>query len=294
MIPLPVNKLYIDSQFKTVDSISDSQFKIQLPISLDFPEHTKFVIDDINIPHTWTTIEQGINDRIYFEMYDVTNPTLNPPIPASELYIIVDPGNYTGPNLKTAINSQFANVFAPNNPGVTFSLATIMSCVYYYTNNTLSFHLLGGGTKKWKAKVLTDYELTQPGRSFYKQPVSSIPSMNDVFRNFGISKLFDELNDYYTGFLNLVLCSDVYLSSPNLGTFDTLTATGEQGVIKNIPITGDYGMLILDKVQSIYDQLECSRVTLTTLEFHLKDAKGRYIPLHGATISFTIIFMHDV
>ena len=85
MIPLPVNKLYIDSQFKTVDSTSDSQFKIQLPISLDFPEHTKFVIDDINIPHTWTTIEQGVNDRIYFLMYDVTNPAL-PPIPASELY----------------------------------------------------------------------------------------------------------------------------------------------------------------------------------------------------------------
>ena len=115
--------------------------------------------------------------------------------------------------------------------------------------------------------------------------------MNDVFRNYGVSMLFDELNDYYTGFLNLVLCSDVYLSSPDLGTFDTLTATGEQGVIKKIPITGDYGTMVLDKVTSVYDQLECSRVTLTTLEFALKDAKGRYISLHGATISFTIIFM---
>ena len=291
MSPLPVNKLYIDSQFKTADSVSDSQFKVQLPITLDFPEHTFFVMGDINIPHTWQTIEKDVNDHIYFLLYDVTNPNLNPPVPASEVYMIIDPGNYTGTQLKDAINSEFGNVYSANNPGVSFSLAGVMSCIYYYPTNTISFHLLGGGIKKYKAKVLTDYELTQTGRSFAKQSTSSIPSMNDVFRNYGVSMLFDELNDYYTGFLNLVLCSDVYLSSPNLGTFDTLTATGEQGVIKKIPITGDYGTTVLDKVTSVYDQLECSRVTLTTLEFALKDAKGRYIPLHGATISFTIIFM---
>ena len=57
MSPLPVDKLYIDSQFKTTDSVSDSQFKVQRPITLDFPEHTFFVLDDINIPHTWQTIE---------------------------------------------------------------------------------------------------------------------------------------------------------------------------------------------------------------------------------------------
>ena len=291
MSPLPVNKLYIDSQFKTADSASDSQFKVQLPITLDFPEHTFFVMDDINIPHTWQTIEKDINDHIYFLLYDMTTLPINTnPI---ELYIVVDPGNYTGPQLNTAIGAQWGNARDASNPGVTFSLSTIMTSIYYYPTNTISFHILGPGVGRitWEAKVATDYELTQTGRSFARQSISTIPSMNDVFRNYGISKRFDQLNDYYTGFLNLVLCSDVYLSSPNLGTFDTLTATGEQGVIKKIPITGDYGTMILDKVTSVYDQLECSRVTLTTLEFALKDAKGRYIPLHGATISFTIIFM---
>jgi hypothetical protein len=107
--------------------------------------------------------------------------------------MIIDPGNYTGTQLKDAINSEFGNVYSANNPGVSFSLAGVMSCIYYYPTNTISFHLLGGGIKKYKAKVLTDYELTQTGRSFAKQSTSSIPSMNDVFRNYGVSMLFDEL-----------------------------------------------------------------------------------------------------
>ena len=281
---LPVNKLYIDSQFKTIDSVSDSQFKIQLPISLDFPEHTFFVLDDINIPRTWQTIETGINDRIYLELYQMTNYP-NTPMP---LYLVIGAGNYTGQKLADEIKSNLSNAFASDGIN-TVDLSVDLNVMYIYSTNTIRFHLTGAGAFRWNARVLTDYDLTQPGQPFYQRSISTIPSMNDVFRNYGVSQRFDRC--FYTGFLNLVLCTDVYLVSPNLGTFDTLTVTGEQGVIKKIPITGDYGTVILDKVQSIYDQLECSRVTLTTIEFHLKDAKGRYIPLHGATISFTIIFM---
>ena len=126
----------------------------------------------------------------------------------------------------------------------------------------------------WKLKVLTDNDLTTVGHAFYRQAGTNIPYMNDVFRNYGTSPIYD-INDYYTsGFLGLTLCNDLYLSSPNLGTFTTLTATGEKSVIKRIPITGNYGYTIIDTVTSAHDMLECSRVTLT-LKFHLIDAKGR-------------------
>ena len=49
---LPIKKIYIDSRFKSSDSASDSDFKIDLPISFLMPEDTGFYIDDVCIPHT--------------------------------------------------------------------------------------------------------------------------------------------------------------------------------------------------------------------------------------------------
>ena len=53
---LPCNKIYIDSKFKTSDSYSNSNFKIELAESFLMPQNTTFQIDDICIPHSWTTI----------------------------------------------------------------------------------------------------------------------------------------------------------------------------------------------------------------------------------------------
>ena len=49
---LPIKKIYIDTRFKSSDSRSDSDFKIDLPTTLLMPEDTGFYIDDVCIPHT--------------------------------------------------------------------------------------------------------------------------------------------------------------------------------------------------------------------------------------------------
>ncbi len=48
--------------------------------------------------------------------------------------------------------------------------------------------------------------------------------------------------------------------------------------------------MIIDKSISSHDYLECGKITLRTLEFNLKDAKGRFVPLHNANISFSFVF----
>ena len=48
---LPINKLYIDTTYRT--SGSNSNFKIDSAVSLTFPEHTAFYIDDACVPHYW-------------------------------------------------------------------------------------------------------------------------------------------------------------------------------------------------------------------------------------------------
>ena len=48
-----IKKVYIDSRFKTNDSVINSGFQIELKEAHDLPDNTVCYIDDISIPHTW-------------------------------------------------------------------------------------------------------------------------------------------------------------------------------------------------------------------------------------------------
>ena len=59
-----MNKIYIDSHFKTKDSQSNTDFKIYLNQSLEIKEDMKMYITDISIPDTWYSIE-STNENLY-------------------------------------------------------------------------------------------------------------------------------------------------------------------------------------------------------------------------------------
>ena len=88
---LPIKKIYIDSRFKSSDSASDSDFKIDLPITFLMPEDTGFYIDDVCIPHTWYPISER-NNLIAFKYNNTSN-----------CYAYVTPGNYNTVALGVAI-----------------------------------------------------------------------------------------------------------------------------------------------------------------------------------------------
>jgi 6-phosphofructokinase len=67
-------------------------------------------------------------------------------------------------------------------------------------------------------------------------------------------------------------------------------ARGEMNIIKKIPVSSDFGYLIIDSFTSTHDWLDASSLTLNSLEFVLKDVKGNVIPLHGSHVSFSIVF----
>ena len=48
--------------------------------------------------------------------------------------------------------------------------------------------------------------------------------------------------------------------------------------------------MIFDQYMTTNDFLDCSNQTLKTIEFHIRDGRGRYINLHNAHITFSIIF----
>ena len=75
---LPVKKIHIDSKFKTNGSESDSNFKYQLDSTIALPENCVFKVVDVCIPHSWYTIEEGINDKCYFQVSNTNSIDIRP------------------------------------------------------------------------------------------------------------------------------------------------------------------------------------------------------------------------
>jgi hypothetical protein len=90
--------------------------------------------------------------------------------------------------------------------------------------------------------------------------------------------------------LNLNWINNIYITSPNLGSFDTVFAgRRDNNIIKKTPIQANYGYMNIDQVVVPNDFLDCSKRCLQTLEFHSKTAEGEYVPPHNAHVSCSII-----
>ena len=80
---LPIKKIYIDTRQRTADSVSHSDFSIDLPITILMPDDTGFYVEDICLPITWWTIEEFYNDTLYMEFESAFKT------------ITLTPGNYS-------------------------------------------------------------------------------------------------------------------------------------------------------------------------------------------------------
>ena len=65
---LPIKKIYIDSRHKSNDSVSNTDFKIDLPVNISLPEKTALYISDIAIPVSWYVIENGRHNKLYLRV----------------------------------------------------------------------------------------------------------------------------------------------------------------------------------------------------------------------------------
>ena len=108
---LPVKKIYIDTKKKTADSISNSNFKYEIPETVSLPHSTIFYIDDVCIPHSWYTIEEDVNNRIYVQLMDANHTTTSTASKECRI-VFIEPGNYNlqqlRAELQTKINAAFA------------------------------------------------------------------------------------------------------------------------------------------------------------------------------------------
>ena len=280
---LPVKKIYVDSKYKTTDSVSDSNFKFQLPQTCYMPDDTKFFISDVCIHHTFNTIND-FNSKLYLRIFYTGGPNVGQP---HEDYILdLDQKSYIGTTFATMLKSKIQEKL-PN--------ITTIQCTFNSTTNKLSITI----NEHIEFQFLTDKELLDPatltagnfawnGDAYNK---NDLKSANTIISNTANNSTPYTDTVQFNNHLNLQPIRNIYIHSPNLGNFQTLGARGEQTIIKKVPVSSNQGdMIFSDYTSSGYDMLDCSKQTLRQIEFRLTNVDGIEIPFNDNHVSFSIVF----
>jgi hypothetical protein len=256
---------------------------VQLPRTCQLPDDRVFYITDVCIPHSWKTVEEGVTDTLYLLRVNQQGA-----LTSFEGYVVrLAPSNYT----LTTFAEELQTRLRENTGSPTFT-------VVVNTGLGSSGITIQNTDQSYIWKLLTDDDLIRKAYPTVSitYDSSNLRSANDIIRNIEsddvlIGGIGSNNRTYETGFLNLNWINNIYISSPNLGAFDTIFAgNGATNIIKKVPVLVNYGFQIVDQLLNPSEALDCSKQTLQTLEFHLKTSRGQYVPLHGAHVSFSIVF----
>ena len=268
---VPIKKVYIDSRFKTKDSKSNSEFKYELVESVQLPDKCVAYVDDVIIPVSWYNIDEN-NRYLYIRRFqDLTSTYTDRIVP-------IEVSNHTPDSLTDAVQDALNTAFGS---GV-FSVS--------YDPRKLKLYITAESQSE--IKVFTDDELK--GVNNWSGPAynsSDLMSANEVLGNYNMQYYTQQT--FESGVVDLRRVHNVYITSANLSTFQTLGPRGESNIIKKIPVTTDYGFTIFDNIVVSHDWIDVSKQLLKTLEFRLSDAYGRTIDLRGMPISFSLVFMQQ-
>ena len=210
---LPVKKIYIDSKFRRHDSVSTSNFKIDLPYTLKLPDNTIFYVDDVCIPHSWHTVETGVNDKLYLRLISGSVNT--------DYILTLTAQNYNGNQLRDEIKTQIETLFITYTPTVSYNQQT----------QRISLSVAG-----YNCKIMTDTELKTlsfpVNTGFHGLDVNNLDSVNELLTNTGNVSTTGTPSIPVQFYLNLQPIRNVYMRSPNISSFNTIGCNGESSIIK--------------------------------------------------------------
>jgi hypothetical protein len=177
-------------------------------------------------------------------------------------------GNYTGETFATELQGLFNSL-----------RANVFTVRYNNSKNNITISVVGATT----FKMLTDDEA--------EVLFGTRNTLNNILQNTtGKSDTYSSSKSYTSGFIELLNIRNIYLHSSNLSTYTTYAGKGTSNVISKIPVSSDFGYLIISNSASDHDWLSCANLSLGMLEFQLRDSNGKLVPLHGSNVSFSIVF----
>ena len=278
MSELKFRKIHVDSRLRS--SGTSNNFEYSLGETFDTPPSTICYVDNVVLPHSWSSID-STNNWLYIAERVGAGPSYTYTVRKLELTT----GNHSGTTFRTSLLTALNN----NTPT---GVAASYTALYILTTNKVI--IASPDTDTVKFHFLTDDEIKIYNNSQYTINKDDARSGNGVLRNRegGTSSSADGY-EYYTvwisGFLDLLSHHSVYISS-SLASFNTLGPMGQSDIICKVPVNSSYGSTIHHSVSSAQDFIEVGHRTITSISFSILDAYSRPINLEGASWSLSLVF----
>ena len=246
------------------------------------PANTVFYCDDISAPFSWTSIESGLNSRLYLHVVDDNFI----PSETRSFIISISDGNYIGSDLATELQTKL------NAALQTFEPSTIFEVAYFAKTNTIR---IATSEDRIKFYILTPDDLKDKldGSFTLNYDINNPRDCNEVLGNLeGISREYGKTIPFVSNFINMQPIRNIYIHS-SLGSFQTvaLRPNGyDNTIIKHVPVNANFNEMIYCDTVVVNDWLDCSGMTLRKIDFRLCNSRGDIIPLHGVNMSFSRVF----
>lgn len=274
---LNIRKVYVDTRYKLNPYGSNTDFSIEFPQTVDCPENTVMFVDEIVLPNTITTIQAGVNDKIYFALKfngDVQWRAI--PLPEQ---------NYTiqslADKLQVLMNAEFES--HPGTFHVDYDVNTLTLTIWVTDNRTEK-----PDNMRWR--IFTDDSLKIG--AYMNVPIANPTTCNEVLQNFVQEVMADWTLalikvDYH---VDLHTTRNLYLLA-DIGEFRTITNFPWSGssVLKKIQMSVPFNETLFYNVVMPYDCTHVGQMSFNRLRFRLVNSKGLQ-PNLKHNWSFSLIF----
>lgn len=273
-----INKIMVDSRFKTSSSASNTDFSIELNENIQLPDRTGCVVTDIVIPRTWYGVNTS-NNKFYFRTVATSG--------YQDFILTLTPQNYTLFILATNIVNL---------------MNQIVGSEYFFTTPNPSTGTLQisftetGATALIGFYIFTDQDLrtrvNNTWRGHYYNSTNLL-SINQVLRNDENNfTLYKNNNPFNSGVVDLIAIHSLYITSSTLSTYNNVGPRGERNILKKIVSSAQFGDLIIQDTWLDSDYTDVSNRPLKLIDFKLVDVYGNVIDLNGGSISFSLLFVN--
>jgi hypothetical protein len=246
-------KLYIDSRFRAPGSASHSDFTFQLPRSIELPAGTRAVVDSVQIPNVFQTVESS-RSRLYLSVGAE---------PAERIVELVE-GHYNAFTLAAHLQDQL-NALEDGEFTVVYNESTGRLSIAMVS---ASYVRLLGRDPSRPNDALEVIGAGEGGINIVNGVLRTLPHHVDVV---GVRVLF--------------------LASPNFGAYNCLGPRGESDYIRQIMVNEGYSGYITDKLNHPAEYIDVGGQQMQSLRFRLVDGSGAVVDLKGRSIAFSIIFL---
>jgi hypothetical protein len=250
-------KLYIDSRFRAPGSASHSDFTFQLPRSIELPAGTRAVVDSVQIPNVFPTVETS-RSLLYLHVTDVGVPSVEVVVPLIE-------GHYNAYSLTSHLQDQL------NASGY-----GVWTVGYDETTGRLSLKVGGSGLVV---------------RLLGRDKIRPNDALDVIGADEGGITLINGFTEILPHHIDIVGVRVLFLASPNFGAYNCLGPRGESDYIRQIMVNEGFSGYITDKLNHPAEYIDVGGAQLQSLKFKLVDGKGEVVNMHGRSIAFSIIFL---